>query len=110
LKTHQLLPDFSTAHNDIFLTYQTPAGQPPCLRLARELRKRGLKVITGLSPLKIKKVFDLGSKHGASYVSLLGEREIETGSIEIKNLTTKEQHKIKLDDYKNIQSLIRNKL
>jgi histidyl-tRNA synthetase len=110
LKTHQLLPDFSTAHNDIFLTYQTPAGQSPCLQLARELRKRGLKVITGLSPLKIKKVFDLGSKHGASYVSLLGEREIETGSVEIKNLTTKEQHKLKLDDYKNIQSLIRNKL
>lgn len=110
LKTHQLLPDFSTPKNDIFLTYQTPAGQAPCLRLARELRNRGLKVVTGLSPLKIKKVFDLGAKNGASYVSLLGERELESGSLEIKNLNTKEQHKLKLDDYKNIQSLIRNKL
>lgn len=110
LKTHQLLPDFSTPKNDIFLTYQTPAGQAPCLRLARELRYRGLKVVTGLSPLKIKKVFDLGLKQGASYVAFLGEREIESASIEIKNLKSKEQHKLKLDDYKNIQSLIRNKL
>lgn len=110
LKTHNLLPDFSTAKNDIFLTYQTPEGQKPTLGLARELRKRGLKVVTSLSPLKIKKVFDLAQKQGASYVSLLGEREIESASIEIKNLNTKEQHKLKLDDYKNIQSLIRNKL
>lgn len=106
LTTHNLLPDFSRAQNDLFLSYQSEACKDSALKLANELRTKGLKVICGLEPVKIKKVFPTAEKRGASFAALFGEDELQNNTVQIKNLESKEQSNIDLTDIDKIVKTI----
>lgn len=108
LKTHNLLPDFSIPENDLLMTFQTEAALPIQLKLANDLRKKGLKILTAMDTLKFKKVFPLAEKKGASFASFLGDQELDDQSIEIKNLKSKDQKKFKLTDTEEIANFIKN--
>lgn len=97
LKTHNLMPDFSSEKIHLFLTFQTSAAQGAILKLAQALRAKGLKVMTQLDPIKFKKLFPLAEKRGASFVGFMGEDELTQNKIQIKNLTSKDQQTFSLD-------------
>lgn len=107
LEVHGLLPDFSTPVNDIFISFQEEKNLKISLDLARNLRKKGLNVILNLEPIKLKKVFLAAEKKGARFVSLMGEEELQKNQIQLKNLTTKEQHSLNLDDLETILKIIK---
>ncbi|MCK5882086.1 MAG: histidine--tRNA ligase [Bacteriovoracaceae bacterium] len=107
LETHKLLPNLETAENDIFVTFQDPACRGEALKLAQKLRKEGVKVITHLEPLKFKKVFTLAAKKGVKFVTLMGDRELEAASIQVKKVESKEQFDFALTDIKKISDLIK---
>lgn len=108
LATHKLLPDLSLPKNDLFLSFQTPEGLSSTLSLARKLRKRGLKVVTTLEATKFKKVFTLAQNAGAKYAALIGEAELKDKTVEFKNLETREQHKLAIDDVVSMVALLKN--
>ncbi len=106
LKTHNLLPDFSSPKVDIILTTQDETGLNSLLNLAHSLRSNGISVFTQLEPLKIKKVFTLADKKGASFAALLGTQEIQDGLVQIKNLSTKDQKEFKIDSIDEIKGYL----
>lgn len=108
LTTHKLLPDLSLPTNDLYLSFQSDEALSTTLALARSLRKSGLKVITTLESTKFKKVFSLAEKAGAKFVALIGDSELQDKTIEIKNLNTREQHKLAIDDTASIVALLKN--
>lgn len=107
LRVHGLMPNLDLPLNDIMITFQEDDGFAPSSRLARSLRKAGLKVVTSLEAMKFKKVFPTAEKRGAKFVTLMGSDEISTGKIQLKNLTTKEQHSLDINDTKSIIDLIK---
>jgi len=107
LEVHNLLPNFDIPANDIFLTFQEDDGLEATMKLAHSLRKNNLKVITGLEALKFKKVFPLAEKKGVRFVTLMGSDELAKNQILIKNLLSKEQHMLDLNDLDSILKLIR---
>lgn len=107
LQTHGLLPDFTHPKNHLFLTCQDPNGLPQIMKLARELRHSHLKVVTGLEPLKFKKVFNLAEKNGSLAVGLIGTQEIDQKSVQMKNLKTGEQTHFPLQDVAAISSYLK---
>lgn len=106
LETHKLLPNLERPTNDIFVTFQDETCKTAALKFAMELRKKNIKAITHLEPLKFKKVFKEADKKGALFVAMMGDRELETDSIQIKNLETKEQTTIKLTEINKFIELL----
>ncbi len=107
LETHQLLPNFDLPTNDIALTFSDDKAVSKILELASLLRNQNLKVVTGLENLSFKKVFPFAEKRGANFVGIIGSNELAQGQIQIKNMKTKEQHMIALDDISSIAKILK---
>lgn len=107
LEVHNLLPNLELPVNDIFLTFQEDDGLEATLKLAHVLRKNNFKVVTSLEALKFKKVFPTAEKKGVKFVTLMGSDELAKNQIQLKNLTTKEQHTLELSDLESILKLIK---
>ncbi|MBC7539261.1 MAG: histidine--tRNA ligase [Bacteriovorax sp.] len=107
LEVHNLLPNFDIPVNDILLTFQEEDGLEATIKLAQFLRKNNLKVVTGLEALKIKKVFPTAEKKGVKFVTLMGSDELAKNQIQLKNLASKEQHTLDLNDLESILKLIK---
>lgn len=108
LVTHGLLPDLSKPNTQILVTFQDEAARSVALNLAQGLRKNAIKTMTALETIKFKKVFSTAEKKGVAYVMLIGEREMENNTIEIKNLTSGEQRSFAVTDLASICQWIKN--
>ncbi len=107
LTTHSLLPDLSKPVTKIFLSTQDEKGLPYILKLAKDLRKEGISVQTHLETLKMNKVFNLAEKKGAEFVGILGTNEIESGVIQIKKLSDKNQKDILISNIEEIKGFLK---
>lgn len=80
--------------------YVAPLGETTnaaALRLAQQLRSEGLRVELGEGSFRLKKSFELGNKV-ARRILLLGEDELASGVMTIKDFASGEQHKVALPD------------
>jgi histidyl-tRNA synthetase len=76
--------------------YIAPIGEglnSAALVLARELRRAGLRIEVGDGSFRIKKSFETGNKLARNIV-LLGEDELQSGILTVKNFASGEQTKI----------------
>jgi len=107
LKTHDLLPDFSKNDVDLYLTFQTESALAKNFELASKIRELGFKVSNSLSPIKFKKVFTLGEKQGARFISMLGENELEQEILLVKNRETKESFEVKFTELEKLSDILK---
>jgi histidyl-tRNA synthetase len=108
LIVHGLLPNLEKPCFDIYLTTQFDDGMNDILILAKSLRKEGFTVLTHPSALKFKKVFSGAEKKGISCALMYGENESQAGEVQLKNLSSKEQSNIKIDNITDIKKFIVN--
>ena len=73
------------------------------LKLANDLRELGLKINVEMNKRKIKKCFEWADKNNIPNVLVLGENELSSGIIKIKNMTTGIEKEYKIDDIKKIR-------
>ncbi len=107
LEVHNLLPNFDIPKNDVLITFQEDDGLVAALILAQSMRKNNLKIVTSLEALKFKKVFPIAEKKGVRFVTLMGSEELAKNQIQLKNLNTKEQHTLDLNDLEAILKIIK---
>ena len=107
LEVHNLLPNLEIPTNDILITFQEDNCLDLNLRLAKILRHNNLKVVTSLESLKFKKVFPLAEKKGVRFVTMMGSDEFSNKQIQIKNLATKEQQTLDINDTQSILNLLK---
>lgn len=70
------------------------------LKLANSLREKGFKVDIEMNNKKLKKSMEYANKEGIPYVIVLGEDEIKSGNIMVKDMLTGK--KISIDNIKKI--------
>ena len=78
---------------DYFIAPLSPDQNPAALELARELRRSGLRVELGDGTFRLKKSFEVANKL-AKKIILLGEDEVKTGVLTMKDFASGEQTKI----------------
>ena len=78
---------------DVFVAPLTPELNPDALALARELRHQGLRVELGDGTFRLKKSFEIADKQ-ARNILILGEDELKSGILTVKNFSTGTQFKI----------------
>jgi len=104
LEVHGLLPNFKTPENDLFISYQTEKAETEAIKLANNLRDKGLRVVVHFGELKFKKIFGLAEKKGAKAAALIGEDELKQQKVQIKNLSSRDQQEYSLADIDAIYS------
>lgn len=79
------------------------------LNLANNLRNLGLKVEVEMEDKKLKKSLDFANKENIPYTIILGENEIKTNTIKLKNMLENKEDTISLNDIEQIKEIITSK-
>ena len=75
-----------------------PAEAAYCLQAATKLRQAGIRTEVYPDSAKMKKQMSYANTLGVPYVALVGETEMQSGLISLKNMTTGEQTQLTIDD------------
>lgn len=87
--------------------YIIPIGtENESLKLANEIRELGYKVELELKGRKIKKCFEYADRENIPYVIALGEDEITNGSFKIKNMTSKKETEVSLNEVNKLKDIL----
>ena len=77
-----------------------------CLKIANELRNYGYKVDIETKKRKMKKSLDYANKENIPYVIIVGEDEINTNIIKVKDMFKNKEIKINLNNLETIKNYI----
>ena len=73
-----------------------------CAKVAGELRKQGIKVQVNFEEQRLGKKFKYADNINVEYVIVIGEDEIKSNQVSLKNMKTGEQKTITLEEAKDI--------
>ena len=96
---------------DIYIAPMGDKAQLFASKLAAELRNAGYKADYDIVGRGLKPQMRYADKVGAKFVVVLGDNELETGDVKIKNMRTGEQTDAKLDGFvKSLEELYVNEI
>ena len=90
LETHGLLPKLET-FTEVFVSLPKEEFRAKAEQIARDLRSRGLRVMTPLEVGGFGAQLKQATKHGARFAVLLGDSEMAEGKAVVKDLRNGEQ-------------------
>ena len=76
------------------------------LKLANNLREKGIKVLIEMKNRKLGKVLESASKNNIPYVVIIGENELQEKNVEIKDMKNSTKIKVSIDDINEIYNII----
>lgn len=79
---------------DVYIAYSGDKTDVEALKLSKLLKDEGLKVFLNLSNRSIRNQMKHANKMHAKFVAIIGENEIHTETVTIKNMSTGEQFEI----------------
>lgn len=83
---------------DIYVTYNTDNEKAYALNITNKLRMNGFSSDIDLLNKKIKANFKIADKYNSKYIIIIGEEELNSNIITIKNNKTKEEFKIQINE------------
>jgi histidyl-tRNA synthetase len=88
-------------HLDAYLIPIGSEAKAKLVKMAAELRARGMRVDLAFGDRGIKGSMKAADRSGAPLAIIMGERDIESGVLQIKDLASGEQHEIAIADVVN---------
>jgi len=98
LEELNLFPNDIVASTKVLLINFGEKESQFCLKVLKDLHKAGISAELYPDAKKINKQFEYADKRNIPYVVSIGEKEMESGRVALKNLLTKEQIEIPLSD------------
>jgi len=83
---------------DFFLIPMGSGTYQAALKLAADLRQRALCGEVDFSGRRLKNLFPRAERLGARYTLILGENELASGKVQVKDMLTKSQQELALDE------------
>lgn len=91
---------------DIFIVKVSAENKDTAFRLLQKIRNSGLSADLDYSNGSLKSQMRIANKIGARYTVIIGEEELSKDMVTLRNMQTKEQKKVKLDEIeKGVRSL-----
>ena len=69
-----------------------------CLRLATQLRQAGIRTEVYPDSVKMKKQMSYANAQAIPFVALVGENEMQQGTVSLKNMQTGEQQSLTVEE------------
>lgn len=101
----ELLEDYMVSSYDLLIIPLDTNVES--LQLAGKLRSNDIKVIIEMNKRKVKKALESADKNKIPYVIVLGENEIKTREIEIKDMNNSTNIRVNIDDIDKIVNIIK---
>ena len=83
---------------DIFIVKVSAENKDTAFRLLQKIRNSGLSADLDYSNGSLKSQMRIANKIGARYTIIVGEEELSKDMVTLRNMQTKEQKKVKLDE------------
>ena len=83
---------------DIFIVKVSAENKDTAFRLLQKIRNSGLSADLDYSNDSLKSQMRIANKIGARYTAIIGEEELSKDMVTLRNMQTKEQKKVKLDE------------
>lgn len=96
LKQHVPLPPMPAP--DLFLIPMGDNAKTTCFSLLHTLREKGIPAQMDFSGRKLGKSMQYANDIGAKFVAVIGDEEIASGSVDIKEMVSGEKHKYLLSE------------
>ena len=77
------------------------------LKLASKLRQQGVRVIVEFNKKKVKKAFNWASRNNIPYVLVIGDNEVNTGNIRIRDMINSLDIEGNINDIDNICNIVK---
>lgn len=90
---------------EVFLISLGTSAKETCFKLLHEMRLKGISAQMDFSDRKINKLMQYANQIQASYVIIIGENELQSGEIELKEMSTGEKFKVPLEHAASILKL-----
>lgn len=94
-----LYPSSAVNGTEILFVNFGQAEEAQILPIATKLRKQGKRVEIYPEPVKLKKQMSYANDNKIPYVAIIGENEMQNGTITLKNMETGEQKEVKAEEY-----------
>ena len=98
LRTHDLIPDIYKSGVKVLVTRFDDVPYEKYLELAQSLRELGVTASVYVGSRKFGKQIDYAVKGHYSHVLIMGASEAESGCVKLKNLETREESVLSLDE------------
>lgn len=82
---------------DIYLAPMGDAATAKCMELCSNLRHEGFSAQTDLNNRSVKAQMKYANKLGAKYTVVIGDNELESGIVRLKNMESGEQKEVTMD-------------
>ena len=96
-----LFPDSVDHSLEVLFINFGEAEAEKAMELAKELRDNGVRCEVYPESAKMKKQMQYADKKAVKFVAIIGEEELKTGNLTLKNMLTGEQKSIAFDELKN---------
>ena len=80
------------------------------LKLATDLRDKGFRVMIEMNHKKVKKAFQWASKNNIPYVIVIGDNEVSSGKLSIRDMDNSKDMEFSVDDIDKMSRFMRNDL
>ncbi|MGI6205542.1 MAG: histidine--tRNA ligase [Anaerovoracaceae bacterium] len=87
---------------DLFVAFVGDRAKSFAQRLAHDVRKRGFSAVTDIAERNIKGQFKYADRVNSRFTVVIGDDEIESGELTIKNMKTGDQKHIRLEELDTI--------
>jgi histidyl-tRNA synthetase len=78
----------------LFVAHLTPEAEPLALRIAEQVRERGLVAVVGGGGRSLKAQMRHADAKGAAYVAIIGEAELRDGMVTVRNMSTHDEKRV----------------
>jgi len=92
------------ANTDLFIATLTDESATAATKLATQLRRNGIAVEIDVMSRNVKKNIEYLNKRGIGFFVVLGENELRTGKVKVKDMGNGEEMEFSLEDAKGIAS------
>ncbi|MBT8327984.1 MAG: histidine--tRNA ligase [Bacteroidia bacterium] len=97
LESSELWPKDLYSNSTVLLCHFDEASQQYAVGVAQKLRAEGISAMVFPDSKRINKQFDFANKAGIKYAIVIGDNEIKTGELSLKNLLEGSQENLTLD-------------
>lgn len=96
LVTHNLVPNFTEGNTKVLVARFNDVPYKEYIGLTASLREAGITSALYLGTKKFGKQIDYAFKEGYSHIVIMGGSELESGTVKVKNLNSREETEVKI--------------
>ena len=86
----------------VFISYIGDEGKEEAIKLAATLRKNGISIIQAPGSKSLKAQLRQANNLGAHYAVIIGEQEVKTSTVILRDMTTSEQKSVSISDLQEL--------